>query len=200
MVRTDGQFRLYAGSAARPERILGPAKSTARLFAINTEAGGLHLEVDEDTMWSIELTEIPPNAETPDPIPMEVPVEFEGRDLRDEVMDYVRDILSKQAQDEGMETLEEANDFEMDEDDDPLIASPYEYDELDSDNSLENKDLEADNVSRGTEKEEHHDDTPQTSQESDGRRTAVDEQGAAGSGIPAEHEALAGSRERAETG
>ena len=162
VVRTDGQFRLYAGSEEKPQRILGPSKSTARLFAMNLEAGGLHLEVDEDTLWSVEIAEIPPAAETPDPIPMEIPVEFEGRELRDEVMDYVREVLSRQVADDGFETLEEANDFEMDDDEDPLIASPYEYEELDSDNSLENRDLEADN--KDSSEQEHHNERDEKSQ------------------------------------
>ena len=162
VVHTDGPFKLYAGSEEGPERILGPSKSTARLMGLNWPGGGLHLVVPEETMWSVETTEIPPSGEVPDPVPMEVPVEFEARDLRDEVMNYVREVLSQQMADDGMESLEEANDFEMDDEDDHLIVSPYEYEELDSDNSLENRDLERDNVSRGTTDEEHHDETMQS--------------------------------------
>lgn len=67
--------------------------------------------------------------EYPDPTPVEMPLGFKRPPtLQEEIQRIVRIQLSQQAQAEGFETFEEANDFEMDEDPDPL--SPYEVSEM----------------------------------------------------------------------
>lgn len=63
--------------------------------------------------------------EIPDPRPVSVPAGFQRPlSLQEEIKRFVRSELSRQAEDAGQESFEEADDFEVDEDPDPL--SPYE--------------------------------------------------------------------------
>lgn len=63
--------------------------------------------------------------EIPDPTPVEIPLHLQRAISRHEEMKaYIRAELARQAADEGFETFEEADDFEVDEDPDPL--SQYE--------------------------------------------------------------------------
>jgi len=66
--------------------------------------------------------------EVPDPRPVAIPAGFQRPEpLADLIRRLVRTQISQQASAEGQETWEEADDFEVDEDDDPL--SPYEIPE-----------------------------------------------------------------------
>lgn len=63
--------------------------------------------------------------EIPNPIPAEIPLNFRRPPtLQEQIKMYVRRELSMQAADDGHETFEEADDFEVDDDYDP--SSPYE--------------------------------------------------------------------------
>lgn len=67
--------------------------------------------------------------EYPDPTPVEVPLGFRRPPtLQEEIQRLIRVQMSQQARDTGLETFEEANDFEVDEDPDPL--SQYEVVEM----------------------------------------------------------------------
>lgn len=66
--------------------------------------------------------------EIPDPTPMEVPHDWKRPlSLHEEIRRFVRSELSRQAEAQGEESFEEADDFDVDEDPDPL--SPYEIPE-----------------------------------------------------------------------
>lgn len=67
--------------------------------------------------------------ELPDPTPVEVPLAFSRPPtIQEMIKQYIRRELSNQAQDQGAETFEEADDFDVDEDSDPL--SLYEIQEM----------------------------------------------------------------------
>jgi len=63
-----------------------------------------------------------------DPTPMELHVEDKPPSLRDEMREYIREILSTQALDDGQESLEESMDFDIPDEFDP--TSPYELTEM----------------------------------------------------------------------
>lgn len=65
--------------------------------------------------------------EVPDPVPMEIPAGFRRPESTTEAIQrIIRTTLSRHAADVGMETFEEAEDFDMEEDDiEPM--SPHEY-------------------------------------------------------------------------
>lgn len=63
--------------------------------------------------------------EYPNPIPMEAPLGFiEQKPLHEQIRDMVKNELSRQAEAEGFETMEEADDFDVDDDFDP--TTPFE--------------------------------------------------------------------------
>lgn len=63
--------------------------------------------------------------EDPDPTPLAIPVNFRRPpSIEEMIQKYVRTELSTRAQDQGAETFEEADDFDVD--DDPELRSPYE--------------------------------------------------------------------------
>jgi len=66
--------------------------------------------------------------EIPDPTPAAIPFQFSRPlSLQEEIKRFVRIEASRAAADAGAESFEEADDFEVDEDPDPL--SPYELKE-----------------------------------------------------------------------
>ena len=62
--------------------------------------------------------------ELPDNTPIAVPMRFRQRSYFDSIREMIRNEISKQAQDQGHETFEEANDFDVGDDFDP--SAPYE--------------------------------------------------------------------------
>lgn len=66
--------------------------------------------------------------ETPDPTPVAVPVRLRPPESTDERIMRMMRGARVLAQQEGAESFEEANDFECDDDWDPLPASNHEYD------------------------------------------------------------------------
>lgn len=63
--------------------------------------------------------------EVPDPRPMQIPAGFKRPEtLAEQVQRLVRTTISRRAQEEGFETFEESEDFDVDDDVDP--STPYE--------------------------------------------------------------------------
>lgn len=70
--------------------------------------------------------------EYPDPTPVEIPVELRKPETMDEKMRrIVREQISVKAQESGLETFEEANDFDVDDGfEDDALFSPYELKDM----------------------------------------------------------------------
>lgn len=67
--------------------------------------------------------------EIPDPTPVEVPLRFRGQESTDErIRRIIRETISRQAAESGWESFDDANDFEVDEDPDPV--SQYELTDM----------------------------------------------------------------------
>lgn len=65
--------------------------------------------------------------ELPDPIPAALPIGFKRQPtLQETIKRLVRSEISREADENGQETFDEADDFEVD--DDPLPNTPYEQD------------------------------------------------------------------------
>lgn len=65
-----------------------------------------------------------------DPRPVEVPVDFRRPlNIHDEIRRFIRQEISRKAQDNDLETFEESDDFDV-EDEDELPLSGYEVQEL----------------------------------------------------------------------
>lgn len=67
--------------------------------------------------------------EYPDPTPVEIPVHMKRPPtLQEQIQMFVRTELSRRADEVGLETFEEADDFDVGDSDD--LASPYEISEM----------------------------------------------------------------------
>lgn len=74
--------------------------------------------------------------ELPDPTPVEVPVHLRRRDgLQDQIRRLIRTELSRQAAAQGMESFEEADDFEVDGEAEDFVTQ-YEMTEMQEERSM----------------------------------------------------------------
>lgn len=66
-------------------------------------------------------------AEVPDPVPIELPAGFSiPETIAQSIQRLVRGAVSRAAHEQGLETFEESEDFDMDEEEDDDKTSPYE--------------------------------------------------------------------------
>ena len=175
--KADGEYVLAAKG-----QFLGPGAATDRRSVIVMPPGEqtINVRTGKSTLWHLHAEATPLPYEVPDPTPIEIPVELRDMSLVDEIKEYVRGEMMLRQEDEGMETFEEANDFDMEEEE-PELVSSYEFDEMDSDNSLDINDLVGDNVSRGTSTEDTHDEKS-TTETTHGSRAAGNGEERPGSG------------------
>ena len=124
-IRTNGPFTVTSDG-----EILGPDSEADRLFhmKIPGDMRELTVKIEEDYEWSYKLQ--PYKNTDPDcPGKIEAPVEA-PLSLREEMRRFIVEELSPMMAEQGAETLEEANDFEI-EDEMPEFMTNYELSVLD---------------------------------------------------------------------
>lgn len=144
LVKADFQlpFTAYVTEGKKKVRIAGPSNSNDRRLRIVVSAHQ-GVAVETEGLWMFHVEPLPQRGEYNSGIPVELGLpEDRPLSLRDEMMRFIRAEMSRQAEDTGQETFEEANDFDVGEDE---WTSPYELIDMvdeepvdDSDNSLEN--------------------------------------------------------------
>lgn len=89
-----------------------------------------------------EIKERLPWKEYPDPTPVEVPVRFRGvPSLQDDIRRMVRAEISRAASEQGFESFEEADDFDVDDGEGEFIT-PYELSPLQEEAGFRDADAE----------------------------------------------------------
>ena len=87
------------------------------------------------------------DAEIPDKTPIEVPTMHRPLTLREEMQRFVRQELSQQMQNRGMESFEEADDFEIDDfEDEPDMTTGYTVHELFDEDGAPRDELEGEPI------------------------------------------------------
>lgn len=115
-----------------PVRMGAPGSSDSRKLTIIVHPGE-RLEIETEGYWTYVTEDLGPEKNNGIPHSIAVPEEYEKPlSLREEMRRYIRSEISAVASQQGMETLEEANDFEVDDDDDDIL-SPYEVVEMEAD-------------------------------------------------------------------
>lgn len=108
--------------------LLGPSNVNNRRFTLephDTQDRVCYVDVDDEVEVQWRLEEVAPSIEFPDPTPREVPLKLrQAPSLHELVARIVNDRLSAFAADHGLETPEEADDFDIDEEE--LDLSKYE--------------------------------------------------------------------------
>lgn len=133
VVVCDASFYVYGYEKGKstPAALLGPDSDQDRKCVFLVPSGIHSVEVRCRERARHVFTETPrAPRELLDPTPVEVPIGMSKRvpSLHDDMKRYIREEISRQAGDAGFETLEEADDFDVGEEVDPV--SRYELSEM----------------------------------------------------------------------
>lgn len=113
-----------------PLRVLGPNSVEDRRYKIQVREL-TYVEVKTQGAWSYDLRTFP-RCEITDPTPMEIPLGMTKPETLEEIMArMIKSRFEIMAADNGYETEDEANDFEVGNEDD--WKSPYELQEMQED-------------------------------------------------------------------
>lgn len=130
-VHAEGTYLVYGLSEDETRlSILAPHNDRDLLshFTVPLECSKIQIVTDEDTLFQIHIVENI-SAEQLDPVPIEV---IEPQlSLRDQIKQYIVEELSTHQYNQGNESFEEADDFDIDDESEP--TSPYEMPEMDED-------------------------------------------------------------------
>lgn len=133
VVVCDASFYVYGyvkGNSS-PAALLGPDSDQDRKCVFLVPSGVHQVEVRcrDRARHVFTETKKPPKEEL-DPTPVEVPIGMTKRapSLHDDMKRFIREEMSRAAAEAGFESLEESDDFELDEDPDPV--SRYELSEM----------------------------------------------------------------------
>lgn len=131
-VRCQGEFLVFGCVKGKRVALLGPASVSDRGFDYRDSRGRFSsIEVDAAAPWSAEVF-TNKSEEDLDHTPVAVPVSAAPPSLSEQVRELVQMHISHAAAEQGLETLEEANDFEVDDDEGEIVLSGYEvYDMAD---------------------------------------------------------------------
>ena len=125
-LRASGEFYVQAHGKDGLISMLGPARSIDRFLRVRVPEGCTKLVVKCKPSINWQCAEAHYNGqERADPIPVEMPIGGGRPDtLAELIQKYVREAVSSQAEAEGKETFEEANDFD--------VEDPFEIEMEDS--------------------------------------------------------------------
>ena len=132
-VLADGVFVIYLLKDGERESIIGPRDSNVRqINFILPNNSSIEVVCQDLVMYSVIAKELPEDREIPDPRPLEAAISTESPlSLRDEMKRFIRQEFSRQAEVQGEESIEDADDFDIEDDD--MLYSPHEYKELQDD-------------------------------------------------------------------
>lgn len=86
----------------------------------------LYVKTDENTMFRVDYKKSALRCEIPDPVPIEIPYDDQPLSMEEQMRRIIRSELANTAHDNGLETFEEADDFDIGEKD-----QMSKYEELD---------------------------------------------------------------------
>jgi hypothetical protein len=128
-IECDTEFKVYGvDESGEISHFFGPYNTQLRKwrFELRENVTAIQVTTDDWALSTLALKKIPPSSEIFDPRPMSVAMRQSAPPtLKDEMRRFFRQEMATYALSQGKETEEEANDFELPEDDqDPL--SGYE--------------------------------------------------------------------------
>lgn len=129
-VVSTGPCFVYGLIPDRDDLLLG-AVSTQQLVPIPPKSGvtQIRIKTKPSVEWACTPFSSPSRREDPDPTPVRLPIgQKRPPTLQDEIRRFIRDELSAVADNQGLGTFEEEDDFDVGDDED--IFSPYELPEM----------------------------------------------------------------------
>lgn len=121
--------------------LCGPKNKNQRRFAVKPamEERELRILSESAVEWHIEPTNL---RESPDKTPVDIPVNLRGEpSLGDQIRELISRELSRRAKASGRESFEEADDFNVSEQDLDDMLSPYELKEMEDEEPAERRAL-----------------------------------------------------------
>lgn len=131
-VEADASFSAYGLSHGNRTAIFRTTSNDPRLLRqrISDDIDGIEIVTAKSTFWQFEITYRSDGKEYPDPTPLELPIDStRPLSLREEMRRFIREEFSRHATDDGYESFEESNDFDLDDESD-LMFSQYELAEM----------------------------------------------------------------------
>lgn len=130
-IKADEPFRAYGYKGEDLVEIYAPTTENERVAVFRTarDADILLVETRAEAHIVLEVASWLDGQEDIDPEPLEIPLgAMKPPSIFDQMKRYIRSQVSAQVHAKGFESFEEANDFEVGEDDEPF--SPYEVREM----------------------------------------------------------------------
>ena len=156
-IRADGPFTVYGLADGKRVSILGPKNEQARVARFSLAEHITPEIVCEDSVcWTLDY-QANRSAEVLDKTPMEIPIDVRPPSIREEMRQYIRTVISQNAEEVGVGTFEEEDDFDIPDEFDPI--SPYEIQEM-----IEEEYIESNPIQRSS-TESNNETPPETSQE-----------------------------------
>lgn len=140
IIECDHEFQVYGLTKEGKAALFGPPDSTKRRVKFDFPGGefiGVAISTNKDALWTMDIWE---NRGDPvDPVPVEAPLGYGAAEpLESIIRRYIRSEYSLHAQQQGEESFDEANDFDID-DEEPEWQSPYEMQEMQEENFLDDQ-------------------------------------------------------------
>ncbi len=133
VIVTDGPFTVYGMDGKKKLSILGPAMETHRscAFVLMPPLTGFMVAVKPQISWSVSYVDLTDGKEWNDLTPVEMPIGYDKPMSLEETMKlFIRDEISRVAEAKGRESFEEADDFDVGDDE---MVTPYELDDMQED-------------------------------------------------------------------
>ncbi len=144
VIMSDGEFSVYGCVKGDVRSILGPVSALHRSCVIHLvePIDGFMVAAKPSVQWSIKYVPVTDGKEYLDSTPVELPVGYEKPlTLREDMMRFIREEVSAVAASNQAETFEDADDFDVM--DDELPDSVYEFAELQDDYVPEEVEVES---------------------------------------------------------
>lgn len=131
-IKADAPFKVYGVVGGEKVSYIAPNRPGELFtkFVVVPPIEEVLVETDDKTLFTCEQKVI--NAkESPDPTPIEIPLEMtRPLSLKEEMQRFIKQELSNQASVQDFGTFDEEEDFDIPDENDYIIESKYEMDDL----------------------------------------------------------------------
>ncbi len=135
VVQSDGAFTLFGHSSRKRQVVLGPFKASDRFCVVDVrgEYDNLEVRAKPACLWTLDWHPLA-NGEPVDDRPVELPVDYvKPATLQEQIQSWIRTELSSQSVEDGGDSEDEADDFDVSDEDNIEFVSAHECLELQPD-------------------------------------------------------------------
>ena len=132
-IMASGPFTCYAMDKGKRTLILGPLSYNARNLnaQLPWDIDQVYVKCEKSTEWTLEWSRQPFPKSIPDKTPIEIGIVDQPLSIHEEMRRFIREEVSRNAQEHGQTSFEEEDDFDIEDPDE--IYSPYEMSDMQED-------------------------------------------------------------------